>query len=175
MIQRNTEMFFANNARFPFTILACRPRSFASCSLKRVWTEYRFAYAVRITSMTLRRLDFYAYYTQEIAFTRPLDWTPDRGVTNYSSCQLVVNWLSRNHSINSEEMTQFLRSVCFTRIRFAQGSCSKCACRLFFRTGQLHFFAVLLTRNNSNYITLDFAITDCHCPHLFTVDDRNTG
>ena len=35
MIQRNTEMLFANHARFPFTILVCRPWSFASCSLRR--------------------------------------------------------------------------------------------------------------------------------------------
>ena len=35
-IQRNTEMLFANDARFPFTMLACLPWSFASCV---VWEE----------------------------------------------------------------------------------------------------------------------------------------
>ena len=41
-IQQNAEMFLANDARFPFTVLACLPWSFASCSLRRVGTESRF-------------------------------------------------------------------------------------------------------------------------------------
>ena len=47
-IQRNTEMLFANDARFPFTILACLPWSFASCV---VWDMLRpnTAFCVRCT------------------------------------------------------------------------------------------------------------------------------
>ena len=58
-IQRNIEMLFANDARFPFTILACLPWSFVSCV---VWNVLRlnpaFAYAVRTTSMVLRTARF---------------------------------------------------------------------------------------------------------------------
>ena len=63
-IQRNTEMLFSNDARFPFTTLACLPWSFASCSLRRA--ETLFAYAVRIASMILRTARFLCVLYAEI-------------------------------------------------------------------------------------------------------------
>ena len=52
-IQWNT-MFVANDVHYPFTILACLPCLFASCSLRRVETESHFLRgAVRIASMIL--------------------------------------------------------------------------------------------------------------------------
>ena len=54
-IQRNIEMLFANNTRFPFTILTCLPWSFACVQFETCWDWIRlFAHAVRITSMILR-------------------------------------------------------------------------------------------------------------------------
>ena len=71
-IQRNTEMLFANDARFPFTILVCLPWSFASCSLRRVETRF-FVYAVRIASMILRTTRFVCVLYAEICVNRPLN------------------------------------------------------------------------------------------------------
>ena len=52
-------MFFVNDARFPFTILACLPRSFASVKFETCWDRVPlFAYAVRIASMILRTARF---------------------------------------------------------------------------------------------------------------------
>ena len=69
-IQRNTEMSFANDARFPLQYSrAFRDRSRLVCSLRRVETESRFACVrgVRITSMILLTASFYAYYTHKFA------------------------------------------------------------------------------------------------------------
>ena len=70
-IQQNTKMLFANDASFPFTILACLPRSFASCVVDE--TDSRF---LRTLYASLPwfciQLDFYAYYTQKSALTWPL-------------------------------------------------------------------------------------------------------
>ena len=72
-IQRNTEMLFTNDARFPFTILAVLPWSFASCSLRRVESESRF---LRTLYASFPRIcvqpDPYAHYTQKFALTRLL-------------------------------------------------------------------------------------------------------
>ena len=69
-IQRNTEMLFANNVCFPFTILVCLLWSFAPCVVWNMFeTESR---AIRITSMILRTTRFYVYCTQKFALTWPL-------------------------------------------------------------------------------------------------------
>ena len=66
-IQRNTEMLFANDLRFPITILACLPWLFASCVVWDVETGSRF---LRTLCASLPwfcvQLDFYAYFFAEI-------------------------------------------------------------------------------------------------------------
>ena len=63
-----------SQTRFPFTILACLPWSFASCSLRPVETEFRFLRTLYAwLPWFCVQLDFYAYHTQKFALTRPLE------------------------------------------------------------------------------------------------------
>ena len=74
-IQRNTEMLFANDAHFLFTIIVSLPWSFASCE---GWDVLRlnpafFAWAVPIASMTLRTARFVCVLYAELCVNAPPD------------------------------------------------------------------------------------------------------